>query len=167
MKKVLYLTLVLVFSLTTANVFAQAAAPGKGKAAVEAGKKEVAAGKVSLAELEGLTEEQILALLKTMELDDIMSCLRLSVSSGSRELLVNMLGALNSYMGGLEPQKAMEVAQRAAQENPSLSFGTGKDGKPVVYVTAVNEAMNNLVNTSNTQDVINDEKTVVSKPGSL
>lgn len=181
MRKVFLLSLV--FSLITVNVFAQAAAGGKpeagakpaveakpaagAKPAVDAGKK-APSGKLSLADLEGLTEEQILALLKSLELDDILYYLKMVVAGGSRELLVNMLGALNGYMASLDPQKAMEVAQKVVADNPELSFGMGKDGKPVVFVPAYNQQMNNLINeTGQTQQEMNDDKTVVSGGGSL
>ena len=168
MKRFFYLALVLVFSLTAANAFAQAAAPGSGKAAVAAEKKDVAAGKLSLADLEGLTEEQILALLKKLELDDIMYYLKLAVAGGTRELLVNMLGALNAYMASLDPQKALEVAQKVVADNPQLSFGIGRNGKPVVFIPKYNNLMNDIINNTNqTQQNMNDDKPVVSGGGSL
>ena len=165
MKRVFFLALAVVVSLATSNVFAQAAASEGAKPAVSAEKK-VQAGKLSLADLEGLTEEQILALLKKLELDDIMYYLKMVVAGGSRELLVNMLGALNAYMASLDPQKALEVAQKVVAENPQLSFGIGRDGKPVVFVPTYNNAMNDIINeTGETQQEMNDDKPVVSGAG--
>jgi hypothetical protein len=170
MKKAFLMTLALVFSLTTMNALSQAVAAADGKA--KAGEK------VTLENLEGLTEEQILALLKTLEIDDIMQYLKLTMGSGSRELMANMIGALNSYMGTLEPQKAMEVAQKATAENSELSFGTSKSGKPVVFAVAANNAMNTLVTTTTetqqtateqttaTEAVIENEKEEASAKGS-
>ena len=160
MKKVFLLVLVLVITTTTTNVFAQPAAEAKPAAEAE---KKAPSGKLSLADLEGLTEEQILALLKQLELDDILSYLKMVVAGGSRELLVNMLGALNAYMASLDAEKAMEVAQKVVADNPELSFGTGRDGKPVIYVTAINDLMNSLINSTNrTQQEMNDDRRVVS-----
>ncbi len=166
MKRVFFLALAIVISLTTSNVFAQAAASEGAKPAVSA-EKAVQAGKLSLADLEGLTEEQILALLKKLELDDILFYLKMVVAGGSRELLVNMLGALNAYMASLDPQKALEVAQKVVADNPQLSFGIGRNGKPVVFVPTFNKAMNDIINTTGqTQQEMNDDKPVVSGAGS-
>ncbi len=167
MKRVFFLALAIVFSLATSNVFAQAAAAEGAKPAVSAEKK-VQAGKLTLADLEGLTEEQILALLKKLELDDILYYLKMVVAGGSRELLVNMLGALNAYMASLDPQKAIEVAEKVVADNPQLSFGIGRNGKPVVFVPTYNKAMNDIINqTGQNQQEMNDDKPVVSGAGSL
>ena len=184
MKRVFFLAMLLVFSLTTTKAFAQAApeeakpaapeavkpaapeavkpAPEAAKPAPEVAKKDAPAGKLSLADLEGMTEEQILALMKTLDLEDILYYLRMAVSGGTRELLVNMLGALNAYMASLDPEKAKEVAQKAVADNPLLSFGVDKNGNVIVFVGA-NDEMNNLVTTSNnTQEELNDSTSVVS-----
>ena len=167
MKRVFFLALAIVVSLATSNVFAQAAAAEGAKPAVSAEKK-VQAGKLTLADLEGLTEEQILALLKKLELDDILYYLKMVVAGGSRELLVNLLGALNAYMASLDPQKAIEVAEKVVADNPQLSFGIGRNGKPVVFVPTYYKAMNDIINqTGQNQQEMNDDKPVVSGAGSL
>ena len=165
MKRVFFLAMAIVISFATSNVFAQAAASNGAKPAVSA--EKVPSGKLPLKDLEGLTEEQVLALLKKLELDDIMYYLKMVVAGGSRELLVNMLGALNVYMASLDPQRALEVAQKVVADNPQLSFGVGRTGKPVVFIPTYNQAMNDVISdTGQTQENMNDDKPVVSGGGS-
>ena len=136
MKKVFLFVLVSVFVCTGVSSFSQeaAAAPAVKEAAAPAA-APAGDGKVTLESLEGLSEEQILALLKQMSIDDILYILNQVLNHGSRGLLVNFLGALNQYIASLDTDKAIEFAQRAAAENPELGFGTSQDGKPVLYLT--------------------------------
>ena len=121
-------------SFSRAISFSQeaAAAPAVKEAAAPAA-APAGDGKVTLESLEGLSEEQILALLKQMSIDDILYILNQVLNHGSRGLLVNFLGALNQYIASLDTDKAIEFAQRAAAENPELGFGTSQDGKPVLF----------------------------------
>ena len=134
MKKVFLFVLVSVFVCTGVSSFSQeaAAAPAVKEAAAPAA-APAGDGKVTLESLEGLSEEQILALLKQMSIDDILYILNQVLNHGSRGLLVNFLGALNQYIASLDTDKAIEFAQRAAAENPELGFGTSQDGKPVLF----------------------------------
>ena len=137
MKKVFLFVLVSVFVCTGVSSFSQEAAAAPAGAAPAAKEAAPKAGdsKVTLESLEGLSEEQILALLKQMSIDDILYLLNQVLNHGSRGLLVNFLGALNQYLASLDTDKAIEFAQRATAENPELGFGMSQDGKPSLFLT--------------------------------
>ena len=162
MKRMFLLVLMSVFVCTVTSSFSQDAPAVKGDAAAPV--VNAADGKITLESLEGLSEEEILALIKKLNLDDIFYLLNQVINRGSNTLLKNVIGALNQYIASLDAEKAAEFAQRASQENPALGFGVSKDGTTAIYVSGSNTdgARNNNGGVNPPQDGSNENPN--SKP---